>query len=125
VRERAPIRGGPGQGLDGDPPASIFTLRAEREGRSFEAVVPAGAAGPARGRVVPLDPDLALAAAKPGVDGNLPMADDMILATARDCGATLWTQDADFEGIWGRPVRAGPPPVTPPPADLGPPPPLP
>ena len=29
------------------------------------------------------------------------MADGIILATARRTGATLWTQDADFEGIAG------------------------
>ena len=30
---------------------------------------------------------------------KLPMADSIMLATARACGATLWTQDADFDGI--------------------------
>jgi predicted nucleic acid-binding protein len=34
------------------------------------------------------------------------MADAMILATARACGATLWTQDADFDGIEGVRYRA-------------------
>ncbi|AGA35479.1 hypothetical protein TVNIR_3855 [Thioalkalivibrio nitratireducens DSM 14787] len=29
------------------------------------------------------------------------MADSIILATAREFGATLWIQDADFEGIEG------------------------
>ena len=29
------------------------------------------------------------------------MADSVILATARAHGATLWTQDADFEGLTG------------------------
>ncbi len=32
---------------------------------------------------------------------RLPMADAVILATARALGGTLWTQDADFEGIAG------------------------
>jgi predicted nucleic acid-binding protein len=29
------------------------------------------------------------------------MADSVMLATARRNGATLWTQDADFDGIEG------------------------
>ncbi len=32
---------------------------------------------------------------------KLPMADSLILATARWSGAILWTQDNDFEGIEG------------------------
>jgi predicted nucleic acid-binding protein len=32
---------------------------------------------------------------------KLPMADSIMLATARHSGAVLWTQDADFEGIEG------------------------
>ena len=37
---------------------------------------------------------------------KLPMADAMILATARSCGAILWTQDVDFDGIEGVRYRA-------------------
>jgi len=54
-----------------------------------------------QGRVIALDGSLAMAAAKLSVDLSLPMADSIILATAREFGATLWTQDADFEGIEG------------------------
>lgn len=54
-----------------------------------------------QGRVVELDFATALAAAKTSVDLKLPMADAMILTTARIHGATLWTQDVDFEGIEG------------------------
>ena len=54
-----------------------------------------------RGLVVDLDADLALAAAKLSHDLKLPMADSLILATARAHDAILWTQDADFEGIPG------------------------
>ena len=39
--------------------------------------------------------------AKLSVELRLPMADAVILATARRFGALLWTQDADFEGIPG------------------------
>jgi len=52
-----------------------------------------------RGRVVDLDRALALAAARLSAEARLPMADSIILATARASGATLWTQDADFEGL--------------------------
>ena len=51
------------------------------------------------GRVVDLDGPLALAAAKLSADSKLPLADSVVLATARQHEATLWTQDADFEGL--------------------------
>ncbi len=54
-----------------------------------------------QGHVVDLDSTLALYAAKLGVEHRLPLADSVILATARVFGATLWTQDRDFEGIVG------------------------
>jgi toxin FitB len=52
-----------------------------------------------RGVVVDLDRALALAAARLSIEARLPLADSIILATARASGATLWTQDADFEGL--------------------------
>ena len=52
-----------------------------------------------QGRVVPLDDALALEAARLSVAERLPMADSVILATARAHKATLWTQDADFENV--------------------------
>jgi predicted nucleic acid-binding protein len=54
-----------------------------------------------QGRVIDLDGELALAAAKLSADSKLPLADSVILATARRHGAILWTQDADFEGLDG------------------------
>lgn len=51
------------------------------------------------GQVVNLDADLALGAAKLSYDLKLPMADSLILATARRYAATLWTQDEDFAGM--------------------------
>ena len=54
-----------------------------------------------QGRVVDLDLEIALAAAKLGHVLKLPLADSAILATARKFNATLWTQDADFEGVAG------------------------
>ncbi len=52
-----------------------------------------------QGQVVDLTPPLALLAAKLGADLKLPLADSVILATARQYEATLWTQDADFRGL--------------------------
>lgn len=52
-----------------------------------------------QGRVVPLDDALALEAARLSVEHRMPMADSVILATARAHRATLWTQDADFKDL--------------------------
>lgn len=54
-----------------------------------------------QGRVVDLNMTIALLAAKLSTELKLPMADSIMLATAREFQATLWTQDADFEGIEG------------------------
>jgi len=51
--------------------------------------------------VVDLDTDLALSAARLSLDLSLPMADSIMLATARRDDALLWTQDADFKGLQG------------------------
>ena len=48
-----------------------------------------------------LDPGLARSAALVSASLKLPMADSIILATARAASATLWTQDSDFEGLPG------------------------
>jgi len=55
-----------------------------------------------QGTVVDLDAAIALNAAKLSVGLRLPMADSVMLATARAHDATLWTQDSDlrtFEGV--------------------------
>lgn len=52
-------------------------------------------------RVVELDDSLALVAAELSFELKLPLADSVILATARQNGATLWTQDAHFKEIPG------------------------
>ena len=52
-----------------------------------------------QGAVVDLDASLALNAARLSLDVKLPMADSIVLATAREYDAVLWTQDADFKGI--------------------------
>jgi len=53
------------------------------------------------GAVVDVSADLAIVAAKIALDVKLPLADSVILATARLHRATVWTQDSDFEGIAG------------------------
>jgi len=51
--------------------------------------------------VIDLDDSLALVAAELSYELKLPMADSIILATARMNAATLWTQDAHFKDIEG------------------------
>lgn len=52
-----------------------------------------------QGRVIELTASVALSAARLSIAHRLPMADSMILASARAHGATLWTQDSNFDGI--------------------------
>lgn len=52
-----------------------------------------------QGKVVPLDSELAIAAASFGLAHKLPLADSVIYATARKFDATLWTQDDDFKSL--------------------------
>lgn len=49
-----------------------------------------------QGRVVDLDTSMALESARLSTTLKLPLADSIILATARAFDATLWTQDGDF-----------------------------
>jgi predicted nucleic acid-binding protein len=58
------------------------------------------------GRIVDLSLTLAMAAATISYSEKLPMADSIILATARAENALIWTQDADFERIDGVKFRA-------------------
>ena len=52
-------------------------------------------------RVVDLTAHLAMASARLSLFERLPLADSVILATARAFDATLWTQDSDFAEIEG------------------------
>ena len=54
-----------------------------------------------QGFIVDLDTTTALNAARTSIEFGLPMADSIMLATARAHSATLWTQDADFKDIEG------------------------
>ncbi len=52
-----------------------------------------------QGKVIELSSSIALLAAKLSLDLKTPMADSIILATARIHAAVLWTQDNDFDGL--------------------------
>lgn len=54
-----------------------------------------------QGRVIDLSDTLALGAARLSFETKLPLADSIILYSARHHGARLWTQDAHFESVDG------------------------
>jgi predicted nucleic acid-binding protein len=71
-----------------------WVLREHGEAQALQAV-----AAMQRALVVDLDSRLALAAAQLSHAFRLPMADSIILATARDHQARLHTMDSDFRNI--------------------------
>lgn len=54
-----------------------------------------------QGQVVDLDAAIAVTAAKIGHEMKLPLADAVIVATARAHNAVIWTQDADLQHVSG------------------------
>lgn len=83
------------------PTLSVFEVfkriaQQRSEGEALQAV-----AAMQQGEVVELTIPVALDAARLSLSEKIPMADSIMLATARAEGATLWTQDADFKGIEG------------------------
>jgi len=83
------------------PTVSIYevfkrVLQQRGEGDALQAV-----ALMQQGGVVDLSATIALDAARMSVELRIPMADAIILATARSNGAILWTQDSHFEGMVG------------------------
>lgn len=71
-------------------------LQQRDEGQALRA-----AAVMQQGTVADFTAAIALSAAKLSAETRLPMADSVMLATARAYNALLWTQDADFEGMKG------------------------
>ena len=69
-------------------------IRESNENEALQAVV-----AMQKGTVVDLNPTLAIAASKISLEHNLPMTDSIILATAQEFNAVLWTQDSDFNKI--------------------------
>ncbi len=83
------------------PTVSIYevfkrVLQQRGEGDALQAV-----ALMQQGEVADLSATLALDAARMSVELKIPMADAIILTTARANSATLWTQDSHFEGMAG------------------------
>jgi predicted nucleic acid-binding protein len=83
------------------PTATIYevfkvVLRESSENEALQAAV-----AMRKGTVVDLTASLAIAASKLSLVHHLPMVDSIILATAREFGATIWTQDSDFRNIDG------------------------
>ena len=71
-------------------------LRESSENEALQAAV-----AMRKGTVVDLTASLAIAASKLSLTHNLPMTDSVILATAKEFGATIWTQDSDFKNVDG------------------------
>ena len=69
-------------------------LQQRDEGQALQAV-----ATMQQGMVVNLDERIALNAARVSLDLKMPMADSIVLATARAHGAIVWTQDEDFKDL--------------------------
>ena len=71
-------------------------LRESSENDAFQAAV-----AMRKGTVVDLTASLSIAASKLSLELNLPMADSIILATAKEFDATIWTQNSDFKTLDG------------------------
>jgi predicted nucleic acid-binding protein len=71
-------------------------LRETSENEALQA-----AAAMQKGKVVDLTAMLAIAASKLSLEHGIPMADSIILATAKAFDAVIWTQDSDFKNIAG------------------------
>jgi toxin FitB len=71
-------------------------LRESAENEALQAV-----AAMQKGKIIDLNAKLALDASKLSLQHNLPMADSIILATARAHNCVIWTQDSDFQNIEG------------------------
>jgi predicted nucleic acid-binding protein len=74
----------------------VFKKILQTQGQS---VAETRAANLLMGKVIDLTAPLAMSAALLSFEYKLPMADSIILATAREHRATLWTQDERFEGL--------------------------
>ncbi len=81
------------------PTLSIFEVFKRVLGQRDESLALQAIALMYQGRIVELSAPLAIDAARLSRREALPMADSIMLATSRAFGATLWTQDADFEAI--------------------------
>ena len=69
-------------------------LRESSENEALQA-----AAAMRKGTVVDLTASIAIAASKISLEHKIPMADSIVLATAKQFEATIWTQDSNFKNI--------------------------
>ena len=69
-------------------------LRESNENKALQAV-----AAMQKGKVINLTAHIAISASKLSLQYDLPMADSIILATARAYKCRIWTQDSDFRNI--------------------------
>lgn len=69
-------------------------LRESSENEALQAVM-----AMQKGKVVDLSTPLAIAASRLSLEPQLPMAASIILATAQEFKAIIWTQDSDFKNI--------------------------
>jgi predicted nucleic acid-binding protein len=90
-----------------DPPSLIVpvitiyevfkvVLRESSEDMALQAV-----AAMQKGRIIDLTFSIAMKASKLSLQHDLPMADSIILATAREYNCIIWTQGSDFQHIEG------------------------
>jgi toxin FitB len=71
-------------------------LRESSENEALQAV-----AAMQKGKVIDVTPNIAMNASKLSLQHDFPMADSIILATARLYECVIWTQDSDFQNIEG------------------------
>ncbi len=71
-------------------------LRESAENKALQAV-----AAMQKGKIIDLNANIAIDASRLSLQHNLPMADSIILATARTYDCVIWTQDSDFKNIEG------------------------
>ena len=69
-------------------------LRESSENEALQAAV-----AMRKGKVVDLTSSLAISASKLSLAHKLPMADSILLATAKEFNATIWTQDSGFKDM--------------------------
>jgi len=69
-------------------------LRESSDNEALQAVI-----AMQKGKVVDLNASLAISASRLSLEHQLPMADSIILATAQEFKAVIWTQDSDFKNI--------------------------
>jgi len=83
------------------PTVTLLEVRKRLLAQRGPTVAHASIALMLQGLTIPLDEFLAIESATISLEEKLPLADSIILATARRYGATVWTMDSDFERCAG------------------------